>query len=284
MKNNLKKLVILLPVLPMLMANAPAPAPRPNKYEDYVISVSDVQKHPEDASYYRYSYDIKNTGEGYITDVSVYLRISNNVDEYDFLNNESFDTIFYDSLIIPHQEIVAVGTYGLSEPSIDNYKAVTYSVFAYTNFADDVTVSGDYSLTKASYGTNIYQVNISLEGTNKNDFYYGVIFKITYDGADHYIHSDEMDKFDIRVTEDFDLTKLTNIEVFKVTKTDAYHNHLGEVLSGIAITFLVCFVLLISMGIFSAIFFPIMKRKRRARRAAALRAKQENASLNNDKK
>ena len=268
----------------MLMANAPAPTPRPSDYEDYTISVSDVQKHSEDVIYYRYSYDIKNTGEGYITDIYANLKRSDNSYDHDNLEDESFDSVFYDSLIIPHQEITVLGRYRLSEPSIDNYKNISYSASAYSNFADDVTVTGDYELTKVSYASSTYKVNISLEGTKKNDFYYGVIFKITYDEQVRYVHSDEMQGFDIKVTNDFDLTKLTNIEVFKVTKTDAYHSHVGEVLTGIAIVFIVCFILMISMGIFSAIFFPIMKKKRRARRAAALRAKQENASLNNDNK
>ena len=284
MKNNFKKLVILLPVLPMLMANAPAPTPRPSEYMDYTISVSDVQKHSEDVIYYRYSYDIKNTGEGYITDIDVNLRRSDNSYDYDNLEGISFDSIFYDSLIIPHQEITAIGKSRLSEPSINKYKEVHYKARAYINFADNVTVTGDYELTKVNHSINTYKVNISLEGTKKNDFYYGVIFKITYDEQVRYVHSDEMQGFDIRVNDLFDYTKLTNIEVFKVTKTDAYHSHMGEVLTGIAIVFIVCFFLMISMGIFSAIFFPIMKKKRRARRAAALRAKQENASLHNDNK
>ena len=266
MKNNLKKLVILLPVLPMLMANAPAPTPRPSEYEDYTISVSDVQKHSEDVIYYRYSYDVKNTGEGYISDISVNFTSNDGTYHNDYLQNESFDAVFYDSLIIPHQEITALGRYRLSEPSVDNYKKISYSAYAYSNFADDVTITGNYALEKASYGSNTYKVNISLEGTKKNDFYYGVIFKITYDGKERYVHSDEMQGFDIKVTNDFDYTKLTNIEVVKVTKTDAYHSHVGEVLTGIAIVFFVCFILMISMGIFSAIFFPIMKKKRRARR------------------
>lgn len=284
MKNNFKKLVILLPVLPMLMANAPAPTPRPSEYEDYTISISDVQKHSEDVIYYRYSYDIKNTGEGYISDIYVKLKRNDNSYDYDNLEGISFDSIFYDSLIIPHQEITAIGKYRLSEPSINNYKEVRYTANAYINFADDVTVTGDYELTKVSYASSTYKVNISLEGTKKNDFYYGVIFKITYDEQVRYVHSDEMQGFDIRVNDHFDYTKLTNIEVVKVTKTKAYHSHVGEVLTGIAIVFIVCFFLMISMGIFSAIFFPIMRKKRRARRAAALRAKQENASSNNDNK
>lgn len=265
MKNNLKKIVLLLPVLPMLMANAPAPTPRPSEYEDYTISVSDVQKHTEDVIYYRYSYDVKNTGEGYISDIYVNLRRSDNSYDYDNLEGISFDSIFYDSLIIPHQEITAIGKSRLSEPSIDNYKEVHYTASAYIDFADDVTVTGDYELTTLSYD-NAYKVNISLEGTKKGDYYYGVIFKITYDGEDHYVHSDEMRGFDIRVNNHFDYTKLTNIEVVKVTKTDAYHSHVGEVLTGIAIVFFVCFILVISMGIFAAIFFPIMQKKRRARR------------------
>ena len=265
MKNNLKKLVLLLPVLPMLMANAPAPTPHPTTYEDFVVSISDVQKYTEDVVYYRYLYDIKNTGEGYICDISAHFTSNNGTYQNDYLQNESFDEVFYDSLIIPHQEITALGRYRLSEPSVDNYKNISYNATAYSNFADDVTVTGDYELTKLSYN-NTYKVNITLEGTKKNDFYYGVIFKITYDGKERYVHSDEMQGFDIKVTNDFDYTKLTNIEVFKVTKTDAYHSHMGEVLTGIAIVFIVCFFLMISMGIFSAIFFPIMRKKRRARR------------------
>lgn len=267
MKNNLKKLVLLLPVLPMLMANAPAPTPHPTKYEDFSISVSDVQKHSEDVIYYRYTYDIKNTGEGYITDIYAILKRSDNSYNYDNLEGISFDSIFYDSLIIPHQEITAIGESRLSEPSINNYKEVHYKARAYVNFADDVTVTGDYELTKVNYSINTYKVNISLEGTKKNDFYYGVIFKITYDEQVRYVHSDEMRGFDIKVTNDFDLTKLTNIEVFKVTKTGAYHSNIGDILTGVAIVFFVCFILMISMGIFAAIFFPIMKKKRRERRA-----------------
>ena len=212
------------------------------------------------------------------------LKRNDNSYDYDSLHNDAFNGVFYDSLLIPHQEATVLGSSRLSEPSIDNYKEVRYTASAYIDFADDVTVTGDYELTKVSYASSTYKVNISLEGTKKNDFYYGVIFRITYDGEDHYVHSDEMQGFDIRVNDHFDYTKLTNIEVVKVTKTKAYHSHVGEVLTGIAIVFIVCFILMISMGIFSAIFFPIMKKKRRARRAAALRAKQENASLNNDNK
>ena len=238
MKNNFKKLIVLLPVLPMLMANSPVPAPHPSSYKDFSISISDIKKHPKDVLYYQYSYDLNNTGEGYITYIYIDYRTKDNKYDSDILDGSALDSIFYESVIIPHQEVTLLGKNTILEPSIDNYEKITYSAFAYSDFADDVTVTGDYSLTKATYSSNTYEVNISLEGTDKKGFYYGVVFKITYDDEVHYVHAEEHDQFAIRVMEDFDLTKLTKIELYKITKTAAYDNHLDEIVYGVFFTFL----------------------------------------------
>ena len=64
--NKHKKLVFFLPILPMLMANAPAPRAYPKEYKDFEVSIVKEESYSSTAYPYAYTYHIKNTGVGYI--------------------------------------------------------------------------------------------------------------------------------------------------------------------------------------------------------------------------
>jgi len=268
MKNNLKKIVLLLPVLPMLMANAPAPTAHPKKYEDFAVSIVDEKYVSGSDAHYEYTYHIKNNGVGYISYVSVSSTERDEegyYDYYGYFSDGDFDAVFTDAVIAPNQEINVTASI---DDKIADFSAIKYKGNAYFDFADDVEVSGSLAISKSENWSG-YSIDMTLSGGDSDKYNYGAIIKFTYDGSEHYIHTDEFRSFSFTTQEGFELSKVTKVEVINVTRSVSYGygcNNVYKVINTFLIFFAICVLFLICCGIFAAIFFPIMRRRRRARR------------------
>ena len=233
---------------------------------------------------YKYTYHIKNTGVGYISGIYV---SSNQKDSDGYYKNyasfyrDTIDPLFKDAVIPANSEVDI--DYSFSE-KINNTADIRYTGHAYFDFAYDVEISGTLAVSKKS-SWNAYTVDMTLSGGDNDKYNYGAILKLTYDGNEHYVHVDKYQSFAFATAEDFSLSKLTKVEAIKITRSVSYgygcHN-VYNALKAFAIFIFFCFIFLVCCGIFCAIFFPIMKKKRRERRAAQL-ANQKNDSSNNDK-
>ena len=268
MKNNLKKYLLFLPVLPMLMGNAPAPTAHPKNYTDFEVSIINEEEVVTAYTTYNYTYHIKNKGVGYISSVSVFSKTKDSNGyrtNYAFIHEETIDPLFPEVVIPANSEIDI--TCSRSE-RIKDLTDFDYSGHAYFDFADDVTVSGTYTISKCQNWSG-YSVDMELSGGDTNKYDYGAILKLTYDGNEHYVHVDQYQQFSFSVKEGFEKSKLTKVEVMKVTRSVSYSYGCRNAWNAIqifAIVIFVCFIFLVSCGIFCAIFFPIMKKKKRERR------------------
>ena len=268
MKKNYLKLLPLFLTFPMLMANAPAPDIRPEGYKDFSISYANKKEYDGEEFYY-YSFNFVNKGSGYIETIN----IANNKDYSDanylslYIRNFFSDSLFLDTLLPPNFEGEVKGG---SKRSVDDIGKIKATVYAYDNFANEVTVNGTKQVKyKSMYdGNYVYTIDLSFDGRDRERYDYGAVVKLAYEEKEYYVSVSSFREFSFETTESLDLSKLVINEIIP-TRSETYGYGTGRVIAIIVIVVLVGFALLVSMGIFSAIFFPIMRRRRRARRNAA---------------
>ena len=280
------KLILLLPILPMLMANAPAPKPQPNtNYTDFEMSIVKEEVNAEDPTLYDYTFSFKNTGIGYI---SSFFATSEECSNFGFyFGGLGFVPFTYNSLLIPGQEWESVRTV---EEKVNDYSKIHCTCEAYVDFADDVDVLGDLSISKnRNYGKNGYKVNAELNGGDPNKYNYGLILKLTYDGADYYIETHQFENFSFDASDDFDKSKVTNVEAVEVIR-DVKYGYKGDnggnayaavLLGTLVVPFVIILGAICAIIIVTIICVVCVSAKRRKKQSAE--ANQENGSLNNDK-
>lgn len=275
MKKKYSKLLILLPICPLLMANSPAPAVYPDDYKDYQITYVKEEKIADDK--YNYVFNFKNTGDGYIN--YIYLNgeeIVNGEEMYYGLSLYDYEIAspFADGLLPPgfNGEVTLESTYQVPNPS-----KLKHNCQAYTEFYNDATIEGtkELSLNQDRYynaQSDIYYYNFDIKLSDTEDgYYYGVILKLNYDGEICYVKTDQFHSYQIVTNELLDLSKIS-VEDIKVIRTVEYNNGFGQFISIVVIVFVVGLLLLFAAGIFAAIFFPLMAARRR-RRAVLLAEK-----------
>ena len=275
MKTN-KKLLMLLPMLPMLMANAPAPKAYPQAYTDFEASMEYIDY------LYDYSFHYKNTGVGYI---SSFFASSEECSNFGFyFGGFGFCPISSNGVLIPGQEWESVRTL---EEKVNDYSKVKYTAEAYFDFADDVEVTGDLSIHKSNEGKNGYAVSVELNGGDRSHYNYGLILKLTYDSNEYYIEVDQFSNFTFDTSDDFNKNKLTKVEVVEVTRSVTY-GYRGGNNNGYAAVFfgnlVMPFILILGaialIIVVTIICVVLVSAKGRKKKAFA---NQDSDSLNSDK-
>ena len=268
MKKNYKRLIPLLFALPALMANAPMPQVFNDTYKDYQLT---YVSHAQNGEKYDYTYHLKNTGKGYID--YVHLEYEANGEYYILSYYPEYDNvrIFRDAVLEPgfDKDIV------MSRSSeIPNIKKLKTEVKGYAQFDNSVTIGGTKAITLGNHYSNTYYYKIDLDfeysDTNWN---YGAILKLEYEENIYYIKVDERGGYQIETVKELDLTKLSVLDITVIKSRPSYYG-IVDAFAIITIVFFVCLFVLVGGGIFAAIFIPIMVRKKRNRRAAALAKKQ----------
>lgn len=262
MKTHTRKLLIIIPLLPLLMGNSPAP--QREEYDGLEVTyLSEESLH----NYNFYHFNIKNTGDGFV----------------DYLNftNENGDESFYAG--IEGSEICPPFNQGLIEPGFDKEvivatkntipesKKVLARAYSYMVLDTNITYSGSmhvsYSIGRSNAANKLYCYNIQAirSGALDNEFNYECAANVTYKGVDYYITVN--DDLYFTTYEQLDLEQLTvNKVVMLKSSVKYYYNYGGIDFSGALkalLIFLLLFFLIVGFGIFSAIFFPAMARKRR---------------------
>lgn len=269
-----KKLALLLPILPLLMANSPAPARiRPQKYDDFEASyVGD-----EINDNYRYQiFHLKNNGTGFISELDI-----SGLEGYEYntyLSENTFNPIFDDTLIGPGQELDLRVKSTTSLVTIDGSKLIYHS-YAYLDSGNsEKTITGDKSVSLVSsyvggsYTSYSYRINASIEGAD-SAYRYTILFKLNYDGETIYLKVENDSKLFFYTYEELDLSKLEVIEasrIYEITNTNTYYYSgctlaLAQFLLRILVVFLVV-VLVVGSIIFLTIFLPKIIRKNNAKK------------------
>ncbi len=259
MRNIKKYLLPLLVFVPLLMANAPAPEVHPGKYEGVTVSfVSKEEKDTEYGMHYLYSFNVTNTGNGYLSRVHAsYENSSFFLDEY--------NQMFGDIVIAPGQTRLIVDdlTTDKDISGSPNY----FEAYAYQEFIDNAFTDNEISIREDRSG-DYYRYYVSFNtGVNLKDrkSEFGVISEITYKGetvVTHHELSSSNEFYLYGGYEELDLNDLT-IKNIKMTRSDAYQSPIGTVLEVVGIVSLVCLGIILSGVIFVIIFFSVRKAKKR---------------------
>ena len=267
MKNKYHKLLVLLPLFQLLMANSPAPQLYDYEYKDYEISYVSEEQH---YSYYFYHFYLHNTGQGYID----HIYFSNKETDRAFgavLYGDDLGYPFYNALIQPGFDgEVVVST----QNKIPDSKQVNSEAYAFSTLAEEITFSETYEVkiqNTSNYDNRFYyEIKTSYSGEKDSEYYYGAAIEITYDGNPYCLESRSLDDLQFSTAEELDLTKLTvdRIVALKSTANRYYDYNLQNALTTLLI-FLLVSGLILSFGIFAAIFFPAMARRKRRNRMKA---------------
>ena len=273
MKHKHTKLLSILPLLPLLMGAAATNEDISDEYRDFELSYIS-----EDSLYQYnfYKFHLKNTGECYLD----CLYIGSNSSESSFSAYIEGDEIcppFYNGLIEPgfDKDVVFTTKNKMPESHDVTGKAPSYLVVA-TGVSCNVIKDLSFSLEKSDKSSSYYVYDIDVKCSGLTDDYnYSAAIKITYDGEPYCLQGNIYAEGGVSIvsSSELDLKKLTLNEIVPLRSAhENYYERFGIDFSGAFRVFgilLLIFFLLLSFGIFSAIFFPAMARRRRRNRMNA---------------
>ena len=267
MKTSYTKLLMILPFMPLMMANAPARSyvEQPN-YGDFEITLVDkvatgIQSYGRE---YYYAFNLKNTGEGYIYNL-VYSDNDFTHDYWAIPYMEEAYTYFDTFLLAPHHEY-SFNFYG---PDID-FDKVAISSFAYTEFVPSEELGGPKTTSiiyESSYQTEIY-AEYKILNENEYKYFYTAIINLTYDGKDFSVptggryYYEGREGFCIYSRVSLESSKLSFPEndcvIARTIQGDYKEPSFNALALGIAVGSVV-----LASGIFAAIYFPFKAKKGR---------------------
>ena len=271
MKYRTRHLLSIIPILPLLMAVSTAEIDN-GDYQSFELTfIKEESLH----GYNFYSFNLKNVGDGYID----YFYIQNNPNESSFnatLENDEIYPPFLYGVIEPGFDKNVVFVTKNTIPSSHN---VVGKAYAYSTIAEEVSFSGSkevsYSLELSDKASSLYAYNIDVSFSGlSSDYDYSAAIKLTYEGETYCVKCNDIrNDFYITANTELNLSNLTIDEVVPLKSKQRYYYdglfiNLGDALR----TFLIFFIILglfISFGIFAAIFFPAMARRKRRNRMNA---------------
>ena len=264
MKKHTRNLLIIIPLLPLLMGNSPAP--QREEYDAFEISYKSEETH---YGYNFYHFDLKNIGDGYVD----YINISNATnDSYFYASSESdlicppFDNVYFEPGF--NKEVVIV-----TKSKIPESKSVKASAYSYFERAENVTYNGSkhiaYSVARSVVKDNyfVYNIQANYDGEIDGAYNYCAAAYFTYKGESVCVKLNNIDELSFTTNEQLDIDDLVLNDLVMLKSSEYYHYYDygfngGDALRAVTI-FLVVFFAILGFGIFSAIFFPAMARRRR---------------------
>ena len=266
MKKITRRFLTLLPLLPLVMANSPLPEVFSESYKDFKLTF--VSEEETSDGRFQQRFTLENTGKGYID--RIYLDDVYSLDFYgSYMNYSDPYPPFYSSVFEPGYSGEIIMT---SSSKMPDFRKVTPKAEGYSDIVKDLPVEGTKEITAVS-GNSDYYYQIDLGLKIPDTYYeYGAILKLDYKGVTCYIEVSESRNYQFQTTEELELDKLTVLDVIGI-KSEPYLTHqLGGCVGGfsnflkMALIVFAIFFLIISFGVFSAIFFPAMARRRRRNR------------------
>ena len=253
------------------MANAPAPQVFTETYKDFKLTF--ISQEEIGVNEYKQHFTLENTGKGYISRISLDDVASDSYYGSHLYNDSKPYRPFTSAVFEPgyNGEIVLS-----SSRKMPDFKKVKAKAEGFSTFVNDLPVQGTKEITMISGGSSdsyyYYKIDLDLKLPDTH-YNYGAILKLDYKDTVCYIEVSEGRGYRFETTEELELDKLTVLDVIGI-KSEPYLTHqlgCGGDFSGIlaiVITVFVVFAILLSFGIFAAIFFPAMARRRRRRRLA----------------
>ena len=266
MTMKIKKLALLLPLLPLLMANSPARGTYSRVYEDFEATY--VEEQIEDNHRY-YLFHINNTGKGFIDAFYV-----SGQGDYEFSASVYDNNIFQpfeSAFIAPNQQVDLKVKANTSLVTIDD-NLLNYHAYAYSTYQKDPAVSGTKAveLIKEYDSYCYYKIDVQADDLKQGDYVYLVV-KATYDNQEFYFRVSSSERYRFYTSELLDLDKLEIKGVVASISSSAS----GDDYSGLAALgeffgrFLLIFVVIafiVGNILFLTIFLPKIIRKSKQRR------------------
>lgn len=261
---------MLLPVLPLMMANSPAKLPEYN-YKDFSVTL--VSEELTDNDYneiYKYTYSAQNTGDGYIYEIMRGNDSYSGYYPYGIFYPGIDGCLFTNQVIGPHSSLEF---YNLDYRL--NNDLVVYAANAYTNFSNDVVVTGSFDISlydepyyyaeQATYG---YFIDMEVMNLNEDKYYYTFILNLEYDGVKYsnvvyeMVNRSNHHGFSFHSRKKLDLSKLSLQDTALVVNQEMYAGYRDPTLNVTAMIIALGTVIG-GVAIFSAIYFPIKARKKK---------------------
>ena len=241
MKRKILPILSLL-CLPLLMSNSPAPYRGPNEYEDYSIDSFKVEKmNTGEYIDYSYTFDLNNTGQGYISLNSYYLL--------DKSSGAIIDSPSYYScneLIGPSQK--RSFHFVLKQQYQEN--DIDFMYFGYnSNFNPKAANMHDFvieSKNELDNGYKVYNFKCDYEVlTEHYGVYHNPILKVSDKASTHFFYGETIkNKYSFYTEADLDVSSLTIEAVNFVEAYDYYYNHNNGNSKGVSQTVFFVFVII----------------------------------------
>ena len=260
MKFKKTSLLPLLLIVPLFMANSPAPVVKAKDYKDftceYLSKTKKTDSYGED--YYSYEFSFTNTGSGYIKGGHV------SCDEFDLYLYINTTSLFGYVVIGPGETKTMDVGLKVDHETVTNPK---YKCTAYQDFMENAFTSDKKEITvNSESGNYVYTVNFDADSVRDAGYKYGIISELTYKGEKYVTHH-EIGQIGTSFTlcnseEELDLSQLT-INKLVMTRSKYETSTIAYVIYAILIILGVGLVFIVSGGIFLIIFFSIRKARRR---------------------
>ena len=213
----MKTILAALSMIPALTATSPLP-PRTvaaSSYSDYEITL--LEKYADNREIYKqgtcYKVSVKNTGEGYIDNVSFTFDSG-----YVSYKSELVNYFSTDYVIGPNQEETFIVSANYDVDSLDLFDI---HVSAYTSFTDEVTVGGTNVMTTTKYDDYYYShVDMSFDYAKDEKYCYGAIIKALVEEKEAYFVVNEWNNFSFTTTKEVKGNENNEAELVKLLKTE----------------------------------------------------------------
>ena len=176
-----KNLALLIPVLPLLMATKASPSPTANSDKYFDISISGTYlgtTNQIDPTIYQYELDVENTGNEHAIISFIYEYGTIYLDFSSYSNTRLFSS----SMLAPGEhEMINVKTD--KSDTIDDWSRYGIALFSYSILDEDVSFE-NLSFKNTRYANGYYYYVLQGKINNLSDFYYDLVFDVTYKGED----------------------------------------------------------------------------------------------------
>ena len=221
---NFPQLLVTIPFIFSTRATEPLPSHfvERKEYRDITTTLVESIPDPEDEKCTHHKVHIKNTGEGYIKEFSMF-----SAEGYTNHYRQCIDgSALQNQVIAPGQEVDEVFDVYYSVESLDDVTIVGY---AYVDFTDEVNYTcGEHLESLNSVDENLYHYRVDMVLDAENGQYcYGAIIKIKHEDIEYYFEADLVHNFSFTTPVEF--KDDDSVEVIKIVKTEyRYSSYYGD--------------------------------------------------------
>ncbi|MCF0116425.1 MAG: hypothetical protein HUJ61_00050 [Bacilli bacterium] len=292
MRNNSKKIALLLLGAPLFMANSPAPRPVVEQYKNLEVSFVSCE-YRSASNYYVAKIKVKNTGEGIVDGTDyVFLEKYNESKGYNetikSFNLDIGAKVFRDRAIAPGEEDYFYTYSSTNWNENDLNEMGEFRAYAFSLIDNQCEVKFSSQLTFDSATENSYRYTVDSKIINPVIEYrsHSIVYTITYDGEDYSVITNPYNGY-IETSFELDLTKAVVKEAVVVyqkkyvTSFERAMNVLVWIYKAVVIYYLFIILGVGGLIVAPAIVIPkLVRSSKRKAKARELEQKKKEEELN----